>query len=673
MSLAPTMRGLNTFIADIRACRTREQEEKRVNKELANIRGKFKEGNLTGYDKKKYVCKLLYIYLLGYDIKFGHVEAVNLITSSKYTEKQIGYVAVTLLISEGSDLVRLVINSIKKDLENIHEVNVCLGLQGIANLGGREIAETLTQDVYKCLASSSQSNFVKKKAAVCLLRLFRNHPDVIPVQEWAERIIALLDDYDFGVNVAALCLINDLCSQSPDDFVPAIPKCVKKLYKIIADREYTPDQLYYSVPSPWLQAKILSTLRLFPSFIMEKSILEKLNSCLKAIFSTSNETFKNPQQTNAVNAVLVEAILLAQHIDPESELVSSAMNILVRYISSKETNLRYIGFEMMTPLAVYDGPFQVIRKNQEIILLALKDKDVSVRRRALDLVYAICDSSNAKVIVDELVQYLSVSDYEMREEMLLKIAVLTEKFATDPTWYLDVVLQLIVIAGNQVSNELWFRIVQIVVNSVSMHEYAAKQVLTLLKNPSCNEAAIKVGAYILGEYGDLIANYPQCQPRDQLRAIHQHLNVVTTQTLTIILTTMAKFVNIFPEIEKECLNILKQYENSLDIELQQRSLEYMAIAGREDLLQAIFDQMPPFPERESALIQRLKKNNPANYGILNVSDARSQRKNNTQTMAPGVSSSSAVASSSAQERPQPVKPPLQNAPPASADLLGLGF
>jgi AP-2 complex subunit alpha len=88
--------------------RVRELEEKRINKEMANIRSKFKgkiqsqpkpvdsnwpffflEGNLNGYQKKKYVCKLLYMYILGWDIDFGHLEAVNLISSQKYSEKQI--------------------------------------------------------------------------------------------------------------------------------------------------------------------------------------------------------------------------------------------------------------------------------------------------------------------------------------------------------------------------------------------------------------------------------------------------------------------------------------------------------------------------------------------------------------------------------------------------------
>ncbi|CAE6428775.1 unnamed protein product [Rhizoctonia solani] len=44
---------LIAFIADIRASRVRELEEKRINKEMAHIRKKFKDGGLDGYQKKK--------------------------------------------------------------------------------------------------------------------------------------------------------------------------------------------------------------------------------------------------------------------------------------------------------------------------------------------------------------------------------------------------------------------------------------------------------------------------------------------------------------------------------------------------------------------------------------------------------------------------------------------
>jgi AP-2 complex subunit alpha len=35
------------------------------------------------YDKKKYVWKLLYIYMLGYDVEFGHKQAADLIPATK--------------------------------------------------------------------------------------------------------------------------------------------------------------------------------------------------------------------------------------------------------------------------------------------------------------------------------------------------------------------------------------------------------------------------------------------------------------------------------------------------------------------------------------------------------------------------------------------------------------
>ncbi len=37
----------------------------------------------AGYDRRKYVWKLLYIYMLGYDIDFGHKQAADLIPTSK--------------------------------------------------------------------------------------------------------------------------------------------------------------------------------------------------------------------------------------------------------------------------------------------------------------------------------------------------------------------------------------------------------------------------------------------------------------------------------------------------------------------------------------------------------------------------------------------------------------
>lgn len=63
------------------------------------------------------------------------------------------------------------------------------------------------------------------------------------------------------------------------------------------------------------------------------------------------------------------------------------------------------------------------------------EKDVSVRQMAVDLLYAMCDRGNAEEIVQEMLNYLETADYSIREEMVLKVAILAEKYATDYTWY----------------------------------------------------------------------------------------------------------------------------------------------------------------------------------------------------------------------------------------------
>jgi len=96
---------------------------------------------------------LLYIYILGWNVDFGHLEAVGLISASKYSEKQIGYLAVTLFLNEKHDFLHLVVNSIKKDLMDNNELFNCLALHAIANVGGREMGEALSSDVHRLLIS----------------------------------------------------------------------------------------------------------------------------------------------------------------------------------------------------------------------------------------------------------------------------------------------------------------------------------------------------------------------------------------------------------------------------------------------------------------------------------------------------------------------------------------
>ncbi|TBU35254.1 Adaptor protein complex AP-2 alpha subunit [Dichomitus squalens] len=607
--MATNMRGLTQFIADIRGARVRELEEKRINKEMANIRKRFKDGNLDGYQKKKYVAKVIFTYILGYKVDIGHMEAVNLISSSKYSEKQIGYLAVTLLMHENSDFLRLVVNSIRKDLNDNNEIHNCLALHAIANVGGQEMAEALAEDVHRLLISPTSENFVRKKAALTLLRLYRKHPDVIPAKEWALRIVSIMDDSDLGVVLCVTSLVLALAQDHLEAFAVAYQKAVDRLNRLVVEHEYSATYGYYKVPIPWLQVKLLRLLQYYPPS-EDPTIQTMLQEVLQTIMNNCNEPSRNVQHNNAQHAVLFEAISLAIHIDTSSPLVNTAAVLLARFISSKETNVRYLGLDTMAHLASRADNLEAIKKHQGTIILSLRDKDISVRRRALDLLYSMCDTDNSELIVGELLRYLKIADYGLREEMVLKIAILTERYANTYKWYVDTILELLSAAGDHVGEEVWYRVVQIVTNTEDLQAYAAKVVFEYLKSPSSHESLVKVGGYILGEYGHLIANEPGYSPIEQFQALHSKSQFCMAPTRALLLSTYIKWVNVFPEIKPQLLNVFERYRHVLDVDLQQRACEFFALAQRpedDELLQNVCEEIPPFPARESTLVSRLNK------------------------------------------------------------------
>ena len=111
--------------------------------------------------------------------------------------------------------------------------------------------------------SSTSKSFVKKKAALTLLRLYRKYPDIVQ-QEWAERMISLMDDPDMGVTLSVTSLIMALAQDRPDEYKGSYAKAAQRLKKIIVDNEIAPDYLYYKVPCPWIQVKLLRLMQYFP-------------------------------------------------------------------------------------------------------------------------------------------------------------------------------------------------------------------------------------------------------------------------------------------------------------------------------------------------------------------------------------------------------------------------
>jgi AP-1 complex subunit gamma-1 len=59
--------------------------------------------------------------------------------------------------------------------------------------------------------------------------------------------------------------------------------------------------------------------------------------------------------------------------------------------------------------------------------MACQDADVSIRKRALELLYLLVNDSNVKAVTKELVDYLEVSDQDFKEDLTAKICSIVEK------------------------------------------------------------------------------------------------------------------------------------------------------------------------------------------------------------------------------------------------------
>uniref|UniRef100_UPI00398F6256 AP-2 complex subunit alpha-2 isoform X2 n=1 Tax=Pristiophorus japonicus TaxID=55135 RepID=UPI00398F6256 len=657
------MRGLAVFISDIRNCKSKEAEIKRINKELANIRSKFKgDKALDGYSKKKYVCKLLFIFLLGHDIDFGHMEAVNLLSSNKYTEKQIGYLFISVLVNSNSELMRLINNALKNDLASRNPTFMGLALHCIANVGSREMAEAFAGEIPKILVAGDTMDSAKQSAALCLLRLYRTSPDLVPMGEWTSRVVHLLNDQHLGVVTAATSLITTLAQKNPEEFKTSVSLAVSRLSRIVSSASADlQDYTYYFVPAPWLSMKLLRLLQCYPP-PEDPAIQGRLTECLETILNKAQEPPKSKkvQHSNAKNAVLFEAISLIIHHDSEPNLLVRACNQLGQFLQHRETNLRYLALESMWLLASSEFSHEAVKTHIETVINALKtERDVSVRQRAVDLLYGMCDRSNAQQIVAEMLNYLENADYSIREEIVLKVAILAEKYAVDYTWYVDTILNLIRIAGDYVSEEVWYRVIQIVINRDDVQGYAAKTVFEALQAPACHENLVKVGGYILGEFGNLVAGDPRSSPLVQFNLLHSKFHLCSVPTRALLLSTYIKFVNLFPEIKSTIQDVLRsdsQLRNA-DVELQQRAVEYLRLSSiaSTDILATVLEEMPPFPERESSILTKLKKKK----GTSTLTDLEEVKKERNSDVNGG--SEPTVVNTSTLASPSP-----------SADLLGLG-
>ena len=636
-----------------------------MEKELANIRRKFSKTHrtLTAYERKKYVLKLLYIYMLGYNVDFGHTEALKLISATTYGEKQVGYMTTSVILNERNEFLRMAINSIRTDVISNSERNQCLGLACIANVGGREFADTLAGDVETILMTPTVRPVVRKKAALCLLRLFRKNNEIILAEQFSSRLVDLLDaERDLGVLIGVLGLLLGIVQHDYRGYEACVPRVISIMERLTSNKDIPPEYLYYGIPSPWLQVKCMKILQYFPT-PDDPVLLDAQLTALKNILKT--ESVKNLNKNNALHAILFEAINLVTSMDFAHELLDPCVELLGKLLTMGP-NIRYLALNTLNTLAAMPDLREPIKVYQDQVIASLHDADISIRKRALTLLFSMCDASNVHSIVEELVKYFVTADFDIREELALKTAILAERYSrNDRMWFIEIALQMIEKAGDFINDDLWHRLVQVATNDTSLHADTAKLMFVKLRDDGAiNELVLRVVSYCLGEFGYLLP-IPASQYVDLLVPAYKDTDDRTRAIMLTAFIKVAMHKNCDQAAMGKIVQVFQGASTSMDVEIQQRACEYLALLRLGPSMRPVLEPMPEYPDTSSVLERHVQVENV-------VSDvAAGVRKLGMSTESALLEQPTAPARSSSKRDLTLSAPSAPSAPKdAVADLLG---
>jgi AP-1 complex subunit gamma-1 len=338
-----------------------------VRRECAAIRAAISEGD-QDY-RHRNMAKLMFIHMLGYPTHFGQMECLKLIAAAGFPEKRIGYLGLMLLLDERQEVLMLVTNSLKQDLNHSNQFIVGLALCALGNICSAEMARDLAPEVERLLQNRDPNT--KKKAALCSIRIVRKVPDL--AENFMSAAASLLKEKHHGVLISAVQLCTELCKASTEALEYLRKNCLEGLVRILRDvsnSSYAPEYDVAGITDPFLHIRVLKLMRTLGQGDADCS--EYINDILAQV-STKTESNKN-----AGNAILYECVETIMGIEATSGLRVLAINILGRFLSNRDNNIRYVALNMLMKAIAVDT--QAVQRHRATILECVKVNHVQFGR-----------------------------------------------------------------------------------------------------------------------------------------------------------------------------------------------------------------------------------------------------------------------------------------------------
>uniref|UniRef100_A0A7S1PF79 AP-1 complex subunit gamma n=1 Tax=Percolomonas cosmopolitus TaxID=63605 RepID=A0A7S1PF79_9EUKA len=599
------MTKLRDFIHQIRDAKTYQEEREIIAKEAAEIR----DTSSNPKKRAQNIAKLMYMHMLGYNTKFAQMDSIQLISSEHYAEKRLGYLALMILLDETQEVLPLIEHSLKKDLDDKNQFVQSLALTAIANIASHEICRDLCPEVQKLLGHSP---YVRKKAALCAVRSIQKCPDLAEL--FLDDIQSLLKEHNHAVLLTTVTLMLEILnadtvlrSASHDDppqvpFKKTLIKYLPQLlniFKGLLMSSFTKEHDIHGIADPFLQIKLLQLFRALGHGDLTAS--EAMNDLL-AQAATNTESGKT-----AANAILYECVNTIMGIESEKGLRVLGVYQLSEFLTARDNNLRYVSLNTLKKVLAKDQ--QSVLRHLSTIIECLKDHDISIRKRAVDLLLQLVSRKNIKLLMQEFIEYLQRATDEEKQDLTSNLSLIIEEYAPSIDWKVDTYMRVLLSASHYVPLHMANKFIALLTHcndemqrDVTTKLYTA--LLELCSTPhllSKRSKFLQVAVWTVGEFSLKSA---QVDPSQLLKVLRQILDRSDTdvRTKAYVITALTKLSERIPPLAADTQQILHALKSNPELELQLRSCEYSALlnVGADVRRKVVAVPHPPIEIQEDA-------------------------------------------------------------------------
>ena len=308
------------------------------------------------------------------------------------------------------------------------------------------------------------------------------------------------------------------------------------------------------------------------------------------------------------NSVLYELVRCIFSYDSSKNLKSLGGSILGQFLNNKDNNYKYLALNTLNDIAKID--IDTVQKHKNVILEFLKDPDIAIKRRSLDLTYLIVNTENIRQIVTETLDFInSTSNVEFKLELTSKIFYSLEKYSPSLKWEIDVLLKMLCLCEDSINEEIIWKIINLILNTKELQQYAMFRYFLAMQNmleDSDVEALYHVGIAILGELFQLIVGVSTTDEEGKTITIteDQIIDLIitldkssdTSETLReLLMNTCFKMIGkLSPETDEKLKKILHTESKSFFPEVQERANEYITFTqiAKNDMQLKITSNVP---------------------------------------------------------------------------------